>query len=157
MEKATRTTQITFLDAIKNLRKNVFSFSGRTSRREYWFCYAALSTGVAALHAFFLTLYFLVYFATVRYNFDYRYMLRDNQLLLGLPPVALLVCIYLMIVLLIIIIGTALDCRRLHDLGWSGWWSILSFIPFGSLVLFILFLSPSKPDNKYGAEPAETL
>ncbi len=61
------------------------------------------------------------------------------------------------IAIFVLIVALALDTRRLHDIGLSGWWCILSFLPFGSLVLFILFLRPSKPDNKYGLQPPETL
>ncbi len=44
---------------------------------------------------------------------------------------------------------------RFHDLGRSGWWAILSFIPYLNFVtwLFLLFLKGNKGLNKYGEEP----
>lgn len=44
--------------------------------------------------------------------------------------------------------------RRLHDTGRSGWWWLISFIPFGNIVLLIFTLMPSQPyTNKYGDVP----
>lgn len=42
--------------------------------------------------------------------------------------------------------------RRLHDIGYSGWFVLLGFIPYiGGLILFILCVLPSQPHpNKYG-------
>lgn len=45
----------------------------------------------------------------------------------------------------------SLSIRRLHDIGFSGWWYLLSFVPFGSFVLLILAMFPSeKRPNKWG-------
>ena len=45
----------------------------------------------------------------------------------------------------------ALSVRRLHDIGKSGWWMLLSFVPIiGPLVLLIFWILPSKEsDNPY--------
>ncbi|MCD9150348.1 DUF805 domain-containing protein [Psychrobacter sanguinis] len=49
----------------------------------------------------------------------------------------------------------AVTVRRLHDIGLSGWWSLLSFIPYlGTVVLLIMCCMDSKPgSNKYGNNP----
>lgn len=45
--------------------------------------------------------------------------------------------------------------RRLHDIGRSGWWQLLGFIPLiGIIVLIIFFVTDSDSgDNAYGANP----
>ena len=44
--------------------------------------------------------------------------------------------------------------RRLHDIGWSGWWVLLSLTGVGSFVLLVLFLQDSRPGyNVYGPSP----
>ncbi|WP_348946083.1 DUF805 domain-containing protein [Chitinibacter sp. FCG-7] len=49
----------------------------------------------------------------------------------------------------------AAGVRRLHDLGKSGWFLLLSLIPvIGALVLLYWFIQPSSDSNQYG-EPAE--
>jgi len=49
----------------------------------------------------------------------------------------------------------AVTVRRLHDVGLSGLWVLLAFIPtIGNIVLFVFTISDGKPDaNKWGANP----
>lgn len=58
--------------------------------------------------------------------------------------------------LLIFIPSLAVSVRRLHDIGMSGWWVLLNFVPLGGLVLLVLFCQDSQPgDNAYGPNPKE--
>ena len=54
----------------------------------------------------------------------------------------------------------AVQCRRAHDIGRSGWLLLWHIIPIlGQVVLFLLFSKKSKPvDNRYGAyvQPSES-
>jgi uncharacterized membrane protein YhaH (DUF805 family) len=46
--------------------------------------------------------------------------------------------------------------RRLHDIGYSGWWYLVwSLVPvFGQIILFFLLITDSSPgSNKYGPNP----
>jgi len=44
--------------------------------------------------------------------------------------------------------------RRLHDIGRSGWWYLLTFVPFGNIALFIYTVLPSESHaNVHGPEP----
>ena len=44
--------------------------------------------------------------------------------------------------------------RRQHDIGLSGWFILVFFLPFGSLVLLVFALIPSqKRDNRWGPVP----
>lgn len=51
------------------------------------------------------------------------------------------------------LVTVSLYIRRLHDLGYSGWLTLLSLVPLASMVLFLyLLFAPGKNDgNKYGA------
>jgi uncharacterized membrane protein YhaH (DUF805 family) len=55
-------------------------------------------------------------------------------------------------IIALIPIGLSLQFRRWHDLGKSGWYILLSLIPFfGSFVGLYLLFAPGKPeDNIYG-------
>src|SRR5437667_414355 len=48
--------------------------------------------------------------------------------------------------------------RRCHDLGWSGWHSLLMLIPFVNIVIgLMLLLKPGQQEpNEYGAMPPTT-
>ncbi len=44
--------------------------------------------------------------------------------------------------------------RRLHDMGKSGWWLLLSIIPLVGLVVIYWLVQPTMPEaNEYGEAP----
>ena len=57
--------------------------------------------------------------------------------------------------LIILLPGLAVCCRRLHDIGKSGWWQLLHLIPLvGSIVLLVWLCQDSDSgDNLYGHYP----
>lgn len=59
--------------------------------------------------------------------------------------------------LALIIPSLAVCVRRLHDIGKSGWFYLLSFIPLiGQILIIIWFCQDSQPgENKWGANPKE--
>ena len=61
--------------------------------------------------------------------------------------------------LVILVVGTSVGVRRLHDIGKSGWWLLLSLVPLvGSLVLLYFAIKDSQPgSNQYGPNPKEAL
>lgn len=54
--------------------------------------------------------------------------------------------------LLILIFGFSLLIRRLHDLGFSGWWSLILLLPLINFVFFAYLLlgDADVSENKYG-------
>jgi uncharacterized membrane protein YhaH (DUF805 family) len=63
-----------------------------------------------------------------------------GKLIYGLAAVALLLP------------GISAGVRRLHDIGKSGWFLLLGFIPFvGPLILIYFFVQPTGPANAWGA------
>jgi uncharacterized membrane protein YhaH (DUF805 family) len=64
--------------------------------------------------------------------------------------------IFIIVYLLATVIPSlAVSVRRLHDTGRSGWWLLISFVPFiGSLVLLIFtLLDGNTNENEYGSNP----
>jgi uncharacterized membrane protein YhaH (DUF805 family) len=57
--------------------------------------------------------------------------------------------------LAILLPAIAVGMRRLHDTDRSGWWMLLSLIPFfGAIVLLIFFcLEGTSGQNQYGPDP----
>lgn len=49
----------------------------------------------------------------------------------------------------------AVTVRRLHDLGKSGWWYFIAFVPFvGGIWLLVLTATEGQPNpNEYGPSP----
>lgn len=107
-------------------------FSGRASRREYWW---------------------FVLFSTL---VSIALMVAD--LALGTfsddAGMGMLGGLY---VLLVLLPSLGLSVRRLHDIGRSGWWLLISFVPLvGPIVLLVFACMKGTPGaNRHGLNPLE--
>ena len=112
------------------LTKKYACFSGRARRQEYWLF--VLFNFIAA---------FVVGFI--------------GGVLAGATGVGAFSYLGPIYSLAVLIPGFAVLFRRLHDIGKSGWWWLIAFIPLiGVLVLFIFCCLDSQPgDNDYGPNP----
>lgn len=101
-------------------------FSGRINRRSYF----VSSSGVGIL------VYIL------------------NELLQKTDATMFEVMLYIVLIPLIIVLYS-LFIRRLHDLGYSGWFSLLIFVPVlnAAMGLGLIFFSGNLEANKYGNAP----
>ena len=45
--------------------------------------------------------------------------------------------------------------RRLHDIGKSGWWILLTFTGIGNILLIIWWATESTSEKKYGSQISE--
>jgi len=63
--------------------------------------------------------------------------------------------VYFVVALALFLPAIGVGVRRLHDVGRSGWWLLLHFVPLiGSLVLLYWGVQPSQPAaNEYGEPP----
>jgi uncharacterized membrane protein YhaH (DUF805 family) len=59
----------------------------------------------------------------------------------------------------ILVPSLAVTIRRLHDIGKSGWWILINFVPFvGGLILLIFTCLDSQTnDNQFGPSPKTQL
>lgn len=57
--------------------------------------------------------------------------------------------------LAVLLPSIAVTVRRLHDIGRSGWWILISLIPLvGAIILLVFTCLDSEPhDNEYGPNP----
>ena len=109
-------------------------FSGRARRKEYWM------------------------FALFNMIFAFLAMILDNLLgtTTGDVNIGFLYTIY---ALAVFIPALAVAVRRLHDVGKSGWWFFIIFVPLvGSIWYIVLVVTDSQPgENEYGLNPKETV
>ena len=61
--------------------------------------------------------------------------------------------------LVVFVPSLALSVRRLHDIGKSGWWMLISLIPLvGPLIVLFFMVKDSQPGtNEYGPNPKEAV
>ena len=112
--------------------KQYADFSGRARRKEYWFF--MLFNAIFAIAA----------------------MIVDNMLGLAIEDVGY-GPVYLIYALVTLIPGIAVSVRRLHDIGKSGWYFLLAFIPcVGGIILLVFALTPGDTyTNDFGPDPKE--
>lgn len=113
--------------------KQYATFSGRAQRKEYWM----------------FTLFNFIVYVVV----DILQTVASNSQLASVAFI--LAILYLLYSLGILIPSVAVTARRLHDIGKSGWWMLISIIPLiGAIILLVLLITDSKPgDNQYGPNP----
>ena len=110
--------------------KSYATFKGRSTRSEYWY--------------FMLFYMLMLVFPLILAGF------------LGLDENGQMTMFVISgIVLLIHLIPSiSISIRRLHDIGKSGWWYLISFIPYvGSIAIMIMAMIDSTDDNEYGVNP----
>lgn len=112
-------------------------FSGRSRRAEFW--------GFRIIDIIIL-LFALAIFMPMAFMYNDG----DNVP----PPIYTLMGFFAIYFLLTFIPRLSSIVRRLHDANYSGWLVLITFIPFGDIVLFILNLIDSYPaTNKWGPNP----
>ena len=120
---------MTFTEAVKSVFSKYATFSGRARRKEYW--YFVLFNMVVSIVIGMLA----------------RAIGGENleRTLTGIWSIAVLIP------------GLAVVWRRLHDIGKSGGWWFLVFVPLvGWIILLIWFCQDSQPgENQYGPNPKE--
>lgn len=108
---------------------NYFSGHGRASRKEYW--------SFMLFATLFLAAAFFIDVAIGAYSEDIGLGLFSSIVGLGL-----------------VIPNFAVSVRRAHDLGRTGYISVLLLLPFLQWALMIYFLFPGEPEeNQYGMDP----
>lgn len=71
--------------------------------------------------------------------------------ILGTDPL-----LYLIVALGTFVPSLAVGVRRLHDIGRSGWWYLIAFIPLiGAIILIIWFATDTQRENNQWGKPAK--
>lgn len=143
--------EISFVGALRSFFNKYVDFSGRATRREYWFMYLWKLIFSAILY--FMTM--LLSFSTVGFGMASLLELDELNLaafissLSGLGWILMVYAIYDMVML---IPSLALLVRRIHDTGKDGLWILMLLVPFVNIIFFFIWtLSPSEPhSNKWG-------
>lgn len=106
--------------------KHYADFNGRATRKQYW-------------------MFFL-------FNFLIMFL---SLIIIEILNREILYLLFVLYNLFILLPSLALQVRRLHDIGQSGWMFLLSFIPFaGGIILFVFACLDSEAHvNKYGPNP----
>ena len=121
------------VDYFKKFWENGLDFKGRISRKDYWM--TVLTMFIASFVVGFVLSLFFPFSIKINY-------LTGEYVTTGSPIGILASTVW---DLAIIIPSLSMSIRRLHDIGKSGWWIFIAFIPLvGWIWYLILLISPSK-------------
>lgn len=110
------------VEAVKKFFNQYADFKGKTNRKDFWLA-------ILGIWLISMVLGFVCGFLGG--------LLGDSAAtIFGLIPA--------IFALAIIIPSIAIEVRRLHDIGKSGWWLLLAFVPFGGIVLLVFYCMDSK-------------
>lgn len=116
-----------FVDAVKSVFSQYVGFSGRAMRSEYWYwvLFSVLVSIVASV------------VDVILFGID------------GTSPLNSIVSLVLLLP------GLAVSVRRLHDIGRSGWWLLLSVIPLIGWIVLIVWTATrgDATENRFGPPP----
>ncbi|ABD56824.1 DUF805 domain-containing protein [Jannaschia sp. CCS1] len=122
-----------FMTAVKHVLNNYANFSGRARRSEYWWW----------------TLATIIFQVAAQVVVGAVAATGSGLLtaIIGIPV--------LLAYLAIIIPSIAVAIRRMHDVGRSGWWLLIGFVPVvGFFVLLYWFVQRGTVgSNAWGADP----
>jgi uncharacterized membrane protein YhaH (DUF805 family) len=144
--------------AFKNAFKNYSNFSGRIRRSEYWFFLLVVNIVTFILLLFFVLFVteaigaYYYYYSSGSYNpydhyYDHSGYYRANEE--GILAFVILLGIYVPFITLPTLSASV---RRLHDIGKSGCYLFIGFVPFfGTLTLLVFLCRDSMPEaNEFG-------
>lgn len=109
-----------------NAFRKYAEFKGRSGRKEYW-------------------IFILVNIFVMEVVIDSRNFNESKIVMAYLP---------LVFALAILLPSIAVAVRRLHDVGKSGWWFLINFIPLLGAIYFLFLMSQAGEvgGNKYGPD-----
>tara|TARA_B100000963_G_C22357174_1_gene549937 strand:+ start:317 stop:739 length:423 start_codon:yes stop_codon:yes gene_type:complete len=129
--------------------KKFLDFNGRSGRREYW---------MSILFNIIIYLTLLILYI-ILFSFYFPATLLSGKIVGSIVAysIVLIYVISILYSLLTFIPLLAISVRRLHDVGYSGFFLLLSLVPlFGIIILLVLFSKDSQPGkNKWGNNPKE--
>lgn len=120
--------QVSFSQAVRMAFDSYCRFQGRSSRSEYW--------------------WWVLFVAIL------SFCIGIIEGILGFSMTAVQTTSGILS-LVLLLPGLGLSVRRLHDIGKSGWWVLLGFIPVvGAIILITWFARNSEmTENRYGPVP----
>lgn len=131
------------------LIENFFNYEGRLNRKRYIFRNLALWGISFALYVLMIILIVIIAMVAQPHSPDDEAMLGGGALLLyGL---------FFLLCLPLTVSAYMLMIRRLHDLNLSGFFCLLTLVPFVNLGLeiYLLFKQGTVGDNEYGPDPLD--
>ena len=153
---------MTFVESIASCLSKPITFSGRSTRSEYWWFY--LFAVVFCLIIPQVTSFFVFFFPSAYFHASFAAMHGEGELAAQLARqsmdqlrpalITITVTVNIIVTTLIWVPVVAAGSRRLHDTNRSGWWWLLYPTVIGLIPLVIWWAMDSDPKtNRFGPNP----
>ena len=130
-----------FIQAVKAYFINWNNFTTRSSRSEYWWATLFVSFG-SYIAGFIIGFFIMFTFSAAGFSEDV------SMTVIGIAV--------LVMQIFIVIAGTSLSVRRLHDVDKSGWWLLIMITIIGMIPLLIWYCTKGTDgENRFGGNPLE--
>ena len=131
---------MSFMESVKAVLGKYATFEGRARRSEFWWWTLAVNGVMAVLYVFTMV------------GIAASDPAAAGSAVSGGAMVS--VGLMLLLALATFLPSLAVSMRRLHDTNRSGFWILITFVPFGGIVLLIFQASDGTPGtNQFGVDP----
>ena len=146
--------KVGFGDAIKRAFRGWTDYSGRATVAEFWWSYLFALIATMVPYLLLLITMFAVLPSTASSSSAQPLEPREAPATGAVALVVVLGIVFFLVLIGLFLVQLALTIRRLHDSDREGWWYLISFVPFGGLVLLYFLVQPGTPGpNRYGPVP----
>lgn len=149
--------QVGFQQAVRMAFAGWKDYSSRATVAEYWWFYLFSTLVFVVPYVVLLVLGFAVAASSAPSSRSTNVLPEQAREAPNGGLIALIVVLAILVVALAIglfLVQLPLTVRRLHDTDREGWWYLLAFVPFGSIVLLVFTILPGTPGpNRYGPVP----
>ena len=145
---------MSFGQAVKSVFKQYATFSGRARRAEYWWFYLFTQI-IGAVLAIWVNVFWAIgLFPALEYTDAQGNPLPGFEEAINWPMFIIGFLPLLIFSIALFLPSIAVVVRRLHDTGRSGWWYLISFVPFGGFALLVfMFFDSESGSNQWGPDP----
>jgi uncharacterized membrane protein YhaH (DUF805 family) len=131
--------------------KHYADFEGRARRQEFWM-FALANAIIGVIFTILMTITGTAVLTDAITDAMNSGEPMDPMALFG--GFGIMGTIYNIICLALAIPSFAVGARRMHDIGKSGWWQLIAYVPCVGWIIFLVFAcKDSEPDNQYGPNP----
>ena len=148
--------QVGFREAVSRAFAGWKDYSGRATVGEYWWFYLFQMLVTIVPYVILMVLLFAAVPGLSTTSSGTSGTVTQSQPLSGALVAVLVVVgiLYLVLAIVLFVVHLAVAVRRLHDTDREGLWYLISFVPFGSIVLLVFMVMAGTPGpNRYGPVP----
>jgi uncharacterized membrane protein YhaH (DUF805 family) len=140
-----------FGESVKRAFRKWSDFEGRATQSEFWWFYLFTTLVSFALYIPLWIALVALLSGTAETDSRGRVTFTGTPSGAAVAVAVVVGVLFLVASVVLFVVTLSLAVRRLHDTDRSGWWYLISLVPFGSLVLLYFFvLPPTQGPNQYG-------